>query len=66
MNNGNVISQIFHKVKQVLNIVQSSRNFVCWISIWYITKWWVGERLINNLKMLHYAWDRPNIYLCLV
>ena len=47
----------------VLNILQSSRNFVCRVSIWHITKRLVGGRQINKLKLLHYVWDHPSLHL---
>src|SRR6218665_4183640 len=38
-------------------------NFVCVVTIWHITKWWVGGRHLTYLKLLHYARDHPNIYI---
>ena len=48
-------SQIFQRVEAVLNILQSLWNFVCVVTKWHLTKWWVHLNWFGKTSQhIHY------------
>ena len=45
---------------QVLNIIRIEPYLVYKVTIYNGTKWRVGGRKTNNVKISHHAWKHPN------